>query len=121
MTTILILEDDPGSAQLLKAALDPLVHKLFLARTGDEALDIVHKRNPSLVIADLRLPGRHTGWDVIAEIRGNRRIQQMPIIVTSVEVDPTDRQRAFDAGCDLFFPKPFNIHELRETVRGYLI
>lgn len=81
---------------------------------------MVSEIQPDLVFVDLRLPENFNGWDVIVEIRANHATQHIPVIVTAVETSPTDRTRAFEAGCNAFFDKPFNVHELREMVQHFL-
>lgn len=120
MTTLLVIEDDEGSARLLMAALRPVADEILVARDGFIGMDLLRQEHPDLIIVDLRLPDRYSGWDVIADARADPHGQHIPIIVTSVEIQPDDRRRAFDAGCDAFFSKPFNIQELRETILRFL-
>jgi CheY-like chemotaxis protein len=59
------------------------------------------------------------GWAAIEAIKVDTAIQHIPIIVVSVEVYPSDRQKAFALGCDMYYPKPFSVTELLNIVAQY--
>lgn len=120
MPRILIIEDDPGSAQLLKAVLTSVTHHIFWADSGTQGYQMAHEVEPTLIITDLRLPGGYSGWDLIELLRSDPGFNHVPIVVTSVEITYSDRQRAFDLGCDAYFGKPFDISELRTTIRALI-
>ncbi len=121
MTSILVIDDSQSNAQLLKIALESRGFNVICAYTGQSGLDMAGDLQPALIITDLRLPGSSLdGWTVIERLRKNPAFSDTPIIVTSVEVSPEDRIRAFDAGCTEYIPKPFKIQEIRDVIAYYL-
>lgn len=120
MTSILVIDDSQSNAQLLKIALESRGYEVVCAYTGQSALEIAVELHPAIIITDLRLPGSSLdGWTVIERFRDMPEFEHTPIIVTSVEVSPEDRLRAFDAGCDEYIPKPFKINEFRSVIEKY--
>ena len=121
MATVLVVEDSRPNAQLIKAALETRGFEVMCAFDGDEGVRLAHELRPALIVMDLRLPGRGVdGWEAIELIRSDPIIGQVPIIVTSVESHPSDRQRAFDVGCDVYLAKPFDINEFRGLVADFV-
>ena len=88
-------------------------------RDGESAVHTARELRPDLILMDLRLPGMN-GWDAIQQIRTDALLQNIPIIAISVEAKGDDRRRAFDAGCNEYFSKPFSIVELRNAVQKYI-
>ncbi len=120
MSKILVIEDSESNAQLIKIALEAVGHNVVCALTSQDGLEIINDLNPDLVVLDLRLPGStFDGWTIIRLLRDDPVYKNIPIIVTSVEVTPDDRRRAFDAGCDEYLPKPFSISDLRHQIKRY--
>lgn len=120
MATVLVIEDALSNAQMIKAALDTRGYTVFCAYDGLSGWAMAQDLQPDLILLDLRLPGDLDGWEIIRLVRHDAALSGVPIIVTSVEILPNDRQRAIDAGCDVYYSKPFKISELREQVARYL-
>jgi len=117
MSLVLIVDDSKDNARLIEASLSVSGYEVMTAHTAEAGFDLAVAHHPDLIVTDLRLYGSSIdGWELIHHLRQQPRISQVPIIVTSVEVMPDDRQRALDAGCDLYFPKPFRIGELRAEI-----
>lgn len=121
MPTILVVDDSRSNAQLIKVALETSGYDVICAYTGQDGLDIIYEHRPDLLVLDLRLPGStFDGWTVIRMLRDDPQHRTIPILVTSVEVTPDDRRRAFEAGCDEYFAKPFSIGDLRQQIEQYI-
>jgi CheY-like chemotaxis protein len=120
MATILVVEDSESNAQLVQSALEIRGYEVVCVRTGEDGLDAARTLIPDLILMDLRLPDGLDGWETIRRIRLDPNLRHTPIIVTSVEILPDDRQRAYDAGCDVYYPKPFDIGELRQRILEYI-
>ena len=121
MSTILVIEDSKSNAQLIKIALESTGYEVLCAFNGQDGIAIAEEHHPDLVIVDLRLPGsQFDGWTLLRMFREHVSFNQVPLIVTSVEISPDDRARAYDAGCDVYFAKPFNIRALREQIIEYI-
>lgn len=121
MPTILVIEDSRPNAQLVRVALEARGYDVVCAYDGNEGMHLAKETNPALIVLDLRLPKRGLdGWEIIEIVRDDSDLIDVPIIVISVEIQPTDRQRALELGCNIYLAKPFDIHELRALVVEYI-
>ncbi|MDX1993079.1 MAG: response regulator [bacterium] len=120
MRTILIVEDSTPNAQMIKAAMETRGYNVTIAENGEEGIEVAKMLHPALILMDLRFPGRGIdGWQAIATLKADKELRNIPIIAIPVEVHHQDRERAIVAGCDYFFPKPFNIIDLLNLVGEY--
>ena len=94
VSRILIIDDQPESARLLKELLDENGHyRVFAAPDGAAGVSLVARRRPDLVILDLNMPGKD-GFEVLDELRANPETSGIPVlVVTSRALDPGDRER----------------------------
>ena len=110
---ILIVDDEPQIARVLRTALQSNGHEVTVARDGADALEAFLKTRPELVITDLAMPGMD-GIELTREIRER---SQVPIIVLSVRNSDSTKVAALDEGADDYVTKPFSIQELMARVR----
>ncbi|MEQ8672701.1 MAG: response regulator [Aggregatilineales bacterium] len=119
MSVILVVEDSHENAQLIITAMESRGYEVVWVKDGNTAIDAALQVRPELILMDLRLPEKD-GWQATYEIRNNPHLSHIPIIAISVEAKSDDRARAFDAGCNEYFSKPFSVVELREAVAHYI-
>jgi CheY-like chemotaxis protein/anti-sigma regulatory factor (Ser/Thr protein kinase) len=100
--TILLVEDDRASLDLMIAYLVGSPALVVTARDGVEALDMVRRSPPDAVVLDLQLP-RMDGWEVLAEIKRDPATAHVPVVVASI-VD--DRPRGLTLGASAYLTKP---------------
>ncbi|MDY0077994.1 MAG: response regulator [Bacteroidales bacterium] len=107
---ILIAEDEYTSALVLSKTLKPLTNKLFLAKTGDEAVNNF-KANPDidLILMDIKMPGMN-GYEATEAIR--KFDKDVTIIAQTAHAMGGDKQRALDSGCNDYISKPIRREEL---------
>ena len=110
---ILIVDDEPQIARVLRTSLQSNGHEVMVARDGADALEQFRKSQPDLVITDLAMPG----MDGIELTREMRQSSQVPIIVLSVRNNDSSKVAALDEGADDYITKPFSIQELLARVR----
>ena len=116
MKTVLVVEDEPQIAQIVR---DYLQHAGFgVVTTGDgaEALALVRQRAPDLIVLDLGLP-RIDGLEVAKQLRHDTDI---PIIMLTARVEECDRLAGLEVGADDYVTKPFSPRELVARVRAVL-
>jgi two-component system KDP operon response regulator KdpE len=113
MMRILIVDDEPQIARVLRTSLQSNGHEVMVAKDGADALEKFRKVEPDLVITDLAMPGMD-GIELTKEIRQN---SQVPIIVLSVRNNDASKVAALDEGADDYITKPFSIQELLARVR----
>ncbi|MBC7870122.1 MAG: response regulator [Chitinophagaceae bacterium] len=121
MVMVLLVEDSIPNAQLIQVAMESRGIEVVCVNNGEDGVRLAQELHPLVILMDLRLPGRGMdGWAAIAAIKADQALSKIPIIVISVEIQPDDRQRAYDAGCAMYFPKPFSIVELINAVSNYV-
>jgi len=113
---ILVVDDEPQIARVLKTALSSQGYGVRTASDGEEALLEMKNWSPDLLITDLRMP-RMDGLELCRRVRKESRI---PIIVLSVKGEETIKVEALDAGADDYITKPFSMNELLARVRAAL-
>jgi two-component system KDP operon response regulator KdpE len=118
MTTanILVVDDEPQIRRVLRSTLSFRGYEITEASSGEEALELVHKLKPDLILLDVNLPGL-SGIETCREIR---RSSSVPIIMLTVRNAERDKVVALDAGADDYVTKPFGIEELLARVRASL-
>jgi CheY-like chemotaxis protein len=119
MESILIIEDDEQTVELMYNVLRHFNREILHAGTAPNGLELAKEFHPQLIILDMRLPGMN-GWELAPILKKDPSLRNIPIIAVSVQIDSDDAQFALKAGCDDYVPKPFNIKALRETVAHYL-
>ena len=114
MKTILVVDDEPAIARLVRDYLEQAGFKTLVAGDGDAALRHARDAKPDLIVLDLGLPGRD-GLDVTRELR---RSSAVPIIVLTARGEETDRIVGLELGADDYVVKPFSPKELVARVRA---
>ena len=114
MYKILIVEDQPDLAAGLEINLKKEGYGVLKAATGEDALKLVTRELPDLIILDVMLPGI-SGMDVCRDLR-NKAIE-IPIIMLTAKSDEIDRVVGLEIGADDYMTKPFSLRELLARVR----
>ena len=114
MKQILVVEDDPQIAAIVRDYLHAAGFGVEVAADGEIALDKARARRPDLVVLDLGLP-RRDGLDVLRELR---RASSLPVIVVTARGEETDRIVGLELGADDYVTKPFSPRELTARVRA---
>jgi DNA-binding response OmpR family regulator len=116
MRTILVAEDEPQIAGLVRDYLEHAGFAVITAADGAAALALTRARRPDALVLDLGLP-RVDGLDVIRTIRRDSRV---PILILSARSDEVDRVTGLELGADDYVVKPFSPRELVARVRAVL-
>ncbi len=116
MRTILVVEDEPQIAGLVRDYLEHAGFAVISAVDGPAALALARARRPDALVLDLGLP-RLDGLDVIRTIRRDSRV---PILILSARGDEADRVAGLELGADDYVTKPFSPRELVARVRAVL-
>lgn len=119
MATILVVEDEPLIAGLLRETLSAEGYTPIIAPTGEEAVHIALRETPQLVILDIMLPGMD-GFAVVKALRANLKTTHIPVIMLSARHDTADKVRAFEQRVDDYLTKPYNTDELLARIRTQL-
>ncbi len=110
---LLIVEDNDSSFEFLEILLRKKGAKIQRAITGTEAVEKHNQNNNDIILMDLQLP-EMSGFDAIKKIRETNT--HIPIIVQTAFSEPTERNRAFEAGCDAYLVKPITKGKLEAAL-----
>lgn len=114
---ILLVEDNPADVRMASLALrdSDLPHELTILSDGEAVLDYLKQSGPyagsprpDVVFLDLNLP-RVTGLEILLEMRKDKVLKDIPVVVLSGSDSPETVQDAYNAGADLFIHKPVNL------------
>ncbi|MDR0747610.1 MAG: response regulator transcription factor [Helicobacteraceae bacterium] len=115
--TILLLEDDLSLHEIIKEYLEEKSYAVLSAFNSFEAADLIYETPCDLMLLDVKLPGQN-GFDFLYEVR--RKGNETPaIFITSLNT-VADLTKGFDAGCDDYLRKPFELKELAVRVEALL-
>lgn len=114
---ILIVEDDPDIAELLKHYLEKEDFHPHIAKTGLEALTLVGSERPDLVILDLMLP-LMDGFEVCKALRHKPETALLPIMMLTAKKDESDTVVGLELGADAYVTKPFSPRTLIARVKS---
>ena len=114
--TILVVDDDPNIAQLVRLYQEKEGDAVTVVERGDEAVAAFQKNPPSLILLDIMLPGMD-GWQVCRAIRQSSNI---PIIMLSAKDETFDKVLGLELGADDYITKPFEGKELVARVKAVL-
>ena len=112
--TILAVDDQPQNLRLLDAVLTPRGYRMVTAASGEQAMEILEKDVPDLVLLDIVMPGID-GYEVCRRIRNNPATAFLPVVMITASGDQ-EKVSAIRAGADDFVSKPFNSGELLARV-----
>jgi two-component system, response regulator, stage 0 sporulation protein F len=114
---ILIVDDQYGIRVLLNEVFQKEGYQTFQATSGFQALDILEKHSPDLVLLDMKIPGMD-GIEILKRMKVVNPDIRVIIMTAYGELDMI--QEAKDLGALTHFPKPFDIDDLRQAVKKYL-
>ncbi len=113
---ILIVDDEPVIRDIVQRSLSRVGFEVIQAADGHEALEIVDRQEPSLVVLDILM----RDMDGMAVLQQLRRTHLVPVIMLTARSDLNDRIAAIQAGADDYITKPFSPRELEDRIRSVL-
>ncbi|MFD1696849.1 response regulator [Roseibium aestuarii] len=117
--TVLIVEDNELNMKLFHDLLEAHGYGTLQTRTGIEALELVRKHRPDLVLMDIQLP-EVSGLEVTKWIKEDEEISMIPVIAVTAFAMKGDEERIRQGGCEAYISKPISVAKFLETVRSYL-
>ena len=116
---ILIVEDQADNRRILRDLLSSAGYDIIIAENGQEALEVVPRERPDLILMDIQLP-LLDGYEATRRIKANPTLRAIPIIVITSYAVSGDESKAKAAGCDAYVAKPFSPRALLAKVREFL-
>lgn len=114
-TSILVVDDNLPLLRNITFLLNVAGFQVTAASSGAEALELLRRQTPDLIIADADMPGI-SGFDVLRRVRADQRLNALPVILTSGRYTLDDFMLALDLDANQYIPKPFDIYDLLDTV-----
>mgnify|MGYP002623201650 FL=1 len=115
----LIVDDTQQNVQVLSQILRDVGYKVLAAFNGQDALNLLSKRIPDLILLDVMMPGMD-GIELCGVIRERAETSSTPVLILSARGDAESVMHGMDAGANDFLPKPILHHDLVAKVRAML-
>ena len=113
--TILVVDDDDDIRAVVCHNLEVDGFRVLSAAGGDEAMEILDRDTPHLVILDVMMPVRD-GYDVLAELRSRPETADLPVVLLTAKRAESDIWEGWSSGADYYMTKPFEVGELLRFV-----
>lgn len=117
--TILVADDDLGTRLAISDYLEMSGYSVLTAADGREALAIVEAHHPHLMVTDIVMP-RLNGYELVRHVRQHPAFRLLPVIFLTSRNETEERIQGYQAGGDIYLPKPFELPELGAAIRNLL-
>lgn len=119
MRTILIVDDEIKSRELLSQLLRCSGWDVITANDGRDALEKIKISRPHVIVLDMTMP-EMDGFEVTRSLKSNPEYQTIPIVAATGLSSEADRRRCLAAGCDDYVAKPFTVQQLQQRLVSLL-
>ena len=127
-TVILMADDDADDRLLAQDAIaeSKIPSELHFVENGEELMDYLHRRGrysaasaprPGLILLDLNMP-KKDGREALREIKGNRDLRRIPVVILTTSQAETDIAQLYDGGANSFITKPVSFDTLVNVMRA---
>jgi DNA-binding response OmpR family regulator len=116
---ILVADDEPNIVISLEFLLKREGYTVLIARDGQEALEVIERERPDLVLLDVMMP-KKSGFEVCQDVRTNDALQATKILMLTAKGRDTDVVKGLALGADAYMTKPFATRELVQKVAEML-
>ena len=116
---VLVVEDEPDVAEMIRYNLHKEGYEVRLSGNGGDALRQVKEARPDVVLLDLMVP-QLNGWEVCRRLKQDPSTRAIPVIMVSGRAEEGDKVLGFEMGADDYVTKPFSPRELLARVRAVL-
>ncbi len=113
---ILVVDDDPYILMSLEFLLKKNGFEVMVARNGTEALEIVDKQVPQVVLLDIMMPDVD-GYAICKHIKNHKKLKDARVVFMSAKSKESDIQKGYDLGASLYITKPFSTRQLLKQVQ----
>jgi CheY-like chemotaxis protein len=120
MPKILLVEDNEMNRDMLSRRLKRKGYEVVIAQDGEQALSLAPLEAPDLILMDVSLPAMD-GWQVTRLLKSHKSTCHVPVIALTAHALSSDRQRAFEVGCDDYDTKPVEFVRLSEKIENLLV
>lgn len=115
MKKILIVDDEPNIVMSLEYTFKKNNFEVYIARDGQEALDLLKTESPDVIILDVMMP-MVDGFATLEQIKKEEHLADCKVIFLSAKNKESDVEKGLSLGADLYMTKPFSVKKLLEQV-----
>jgi two-component system cell cycle response regulator DivK len=117
--TVLLVEDNEDNLVIYSTILRHSGFTVIEARDGQAGIDAAHREMPGIILMDVSIP-LIDGWEATRRLKADPATAKIPIIALTAHALASDQQKAVDAGCDGYIPKPAEPRVVLAAVRRHL-
>ena len=119
MAKVLLVEDQEDNRDMLSRRLKKRGYEVAIAVDGAEGVEKARSEAPDLILMDMSLPVMD-GWEATRILKAEDDTRSIPVVALTAHAMSTDREKAFEAGCDAYETKPIELPRLLETMEKLL-
>lgn len=119
MAKIVLVEDNEDNRDMLSRRLIRKGYEVLIAVNGEEAVELIQKEQPALVLMDISLPVMD-GFEATRRLKSLDATKNIPIVALTAHAMSGDREKAIDAGCDDYDVKPVELTRLLSKIENLL-
>ena len=119
MKKIILVDDEPNIVMTLEYTFKKSNYEVFIARDGQEALDILKTNYPDIIILDIMMP-MVDGFATLEQIRKDDNLQHTKVMFLSAKNKESDIEKGLALGANAYMTKPFSIKKVVEKVEELL-
>jgi DNA-binding response OmpR family regulator len=112
---VMIADDEPSILMSLEFLFKKEGYQVFIARNGQEAINIFNVERPAILILDIMMP-KVDGFEVCQYVRKNEENKDIKIVFLSAKNKESDKDKGLELGADLYLTKPFSTRELIKQI-----
>jgi DNA-binding response OmpR family regulator len=117
--TILVVDDDPYILMSLEFLMKKNGYNVVVARNGTEAMELLNKQAPHLVLLDIMMPDVD-GYEICRYIKKTASLKNTKVIFMSAKTKDADIKKGYELGASLYVTKPFSTRELVKQIKELL-
>ena len=114
---VLLIEDDSATAQSIELMLKSESFNVYTTDLGEEGVDLGKLYDYDIILLDLNLPGKD-GREVLAEIKGDKDLRRIPVVILTTSRAEADIARAYDLHANAYVTKPLDIEQFITVVKS---
>lgn len=119
MNSVVIVEDDPDTSEMLGEMMSLIGFRVHTSQTGRQAVDLIAEKTPTIVLLDQTLMD-YSGLDVLGSIGMDPRLREIPVILISARNLSAEFKRQMNPVSTIYLPKPVGFQELKAAVEQLL-
>jgi two-component system, cell cycle response regulator DivK len=116
---IMVVDDNPTNLKLASDVLESAGYEVLKAADAEEALAVIQRTKPALILMDIALPGMD-GLTLTRKLKADESTRDIRIVALTAFAMKGDDEKAFAAGCDGYISKPIDTRRLPSQVAGFL-